>query len=107
MTEKKYRDLSIELWEKTLIVAWNDLSAEDKQYNQAVTYLSKAYSATFNDEIGKHLQQALIAAGDTKAADNLSFAKTSDTQQNVRQQLSDQAVLMLLYYQFGANVSAN
>jgi tetratricopeptide (TPR) repeat protein len=80
---------------------------KDKQYNQAVTYLSKAYSATFNDEIGKHLQQALIAAGDTKAADNLSFAKTSDTQQNVRQQLSDQAVLMLLYYQFGANVSAN
>lgn len=80
---------------------------QDKQYNQAVTYLSKAYSATYNDEIGKHLQKALIAVGDTKGVDNMSFAKTQDKAQNVRQQLADQAVLMLLYYQFGADVSAD
>lgn len=80
---------------------------QDKQYNQAVTYLSKAYSATYNDEIGKHLQKALIAAGDTASADKMSFAESKDNTQTVRKQLADQAVLMLLYYQFGADVSAD
>lgn len=34
MTEKKYKDLNIKLWEDTLSVDFNDLSPEDKQYNQ-------------------------------------------------------------------------
>ncbi len=80
---------------------------KDKQYNQSITYLSKAYSATYNDEIGKHLKAALIASGDTKAADNLSFAESKIATTTTKQQLADQAVLMLLYYQFGADVSAN
>ena len=34
MTEKKYKDLNIKLWEQTLSVSWNDLSPKDKKYNQ-------------------------------------------------------------------------
>lgn len=34
ITEKKYKDLNLLLWEETLKVDWKDLSPDDKQYNE-------------------------------------------------------------------------
>lgn len=74
-----------------------------KQYADAEKYLSASYNMSQNPETAEHLKQVYLAQGNQAAADKIVVVDTKTQQLQMNQQLLDQSMLMLMYYQFGAD----
>lgn len=74
-----------------------------KQYPQAEEYLVKSYQTTQDTDTANHLKQVYLAEGKTDEANKINILTQETVGDQVDQQLVDQSMLILMYYQFGAD----
>lgn len=75
-----------------------------KQYALAEKYTAQAYKLSQDPDTAGHLKQIYLAEGKTSEANSLVVPDVQAQQQQIDQQLLDQGMLVLMYYQFGSDL---
>lgn len=76
-----------------------------KQYSQAESYVNLAYQQTQDAETAQHLKQIYLAQGKTAQANQVIIVPAKLQRLKFEQTLVDQAMLILMYYQFGLDIN--
>lgn len=83
-------------------LGWANYKA--KQYTLAEKYTAQAYKLSQDPDTAGHLKQIYLAEGKTSQANSLNVPDVKAQQQLIDQQLLDQGMLVLMYYQFGSDL---
>lgn len=100
--------------QKAYTMAPNDFAVLDtlgwanfklKQYPQAESYIYAAYKQTQDFDTANHLKQVYLAQGKTAEANQVILISPKLQQMQFEQNLVDQTMLILMYYQFGLDLA--
>jgi len=75
------------------------------EYAPAENYLSRAYKATQDRDTALHLRQVYLAEGKKELADKVIVVSPEVQQMQLQKSLTEQSMLILMYYQFGLDFS--
>jgi tetratricopeptide (TPR) repeat protein len=75
------------------------------EYAPAENYLSRAYKATQDRDTALHLRQVYLAEGKKDLADKVIVVSPEVQQMQLQKSLTEQSMLILMYYQFGLDFS--
>lgn len=75
------------------------------EYARAESYLSRAYKATQDRDTALHLQQVYLAEGKKDLANKIVVISPEVQQMQLQKSLTEQSMLILMYYQFGLDFS--
>ena len=76
-----------------------------KQYPQAESYIYAAYKQTQDFDTANHLKQVYLAQGKIAEANQVILISPKLQQMQFEQNLVDQTMLILMYYQFGLDLA--
>ncbi len=76
-----------------------------KQYSQAESYTNLAYISTQDTDTAQHLKQIYLAQGKTEQANKVIVVPAKLQRIKFTQSVVDQAMLILMYYQFGLDMN--
>lgn len=100
--------------QKAYTMAPNDFAVLDtlgwvnfklKQYPQAESYIYVAYKQTQDFDTANHLKQVYLAQGKIAEANQVILISPKLQQMQFEQNLVDQTMLILMYYQFGLDLA--
>lgn len=76
-----------------------------KKYSEAESYIYAAYRQTQDSDTAMHLKQVYLAQGKIEQANKVILISPKLQQMQFEQTLADQAMLILMYYQFGLDLA--